>query len=164
MKTTIRPAEQSDLPAILDIINHAILHSTAHYAYEPETLEDLEKWWAQKQQKGMPVVVADMGEGVLAYGAYDQFRDRIGYRFCVEHSVYVAEGQQGKGLGSAILLHLIERAREDGMHTMIAGMDSANQGSYTFHHKHGFREIARFKEVGYKFDQWLDVIFMQLML
>ena len=164
MEFNLRPARKEDLPAILQIINHAIATTTAHYSYDPIPLEEHVQWYDRQMAANMPVLVADDGNRIIGYGSYNQFRDRIGYRFSVEHSVYVAEGCQGMGVGSALLKALIVQAKAEGRHTLIAGMDSANQGSVDFHKKHGFEEVARFREVGYKFGEWLDVIFMQLFL
>ena len=164
MEFNLRPARKEDLPAILQIINHAIATTTAHYSYDPIPLEEHAQWYDRQMAANMPVLVAEDGQRIIGYGSYNQFRDRIGYRFAVEHSVYVAEGCQGLGVGSALLKALIAQAKAEGRHTLIAGMDSANQGSVDFHKKHGFVEVARFREVGYKFGEWLDVIFMQLFL
>ena len=164
MEFTLRSATKADLPDILAIVNHAIATTTAHYAYAPIPLQEQQQWYDRQRAANMPVLVADDGSSVIGYGSYTQFRDRIGYRFSVEHSVYVADGCQGMGVGSALLKALIAQAKAEGRHTLIAGMDSANQGSVDFHKKHGFEEVARFREVGYKFGEWLDVIFMQLFL
>jgi phosphinothricin acetyltransferase len=164
MEIDIRPATPADLPAILDIINHSILTSTANYRYEPETLHDRETWFWDHQETGMPVIVAT-GEGrTIGFGAYGKFRDKVGYRFTVEHSVYIAEEFRGMGVGRQLLAELIRLAKSHGMHTMIAGIDTENQDSIEFHRKFGFVEVAHFKEIGFKFGRWLDVVFMQLFL
>lgn len=112
----------------------------------------------------MPVVVAESNGQVVGFGSYGIYRPWDAYRFSAEHSIYVTEGHQGKGIGGRILMELIAHARRQHFHTMIAGIDAANKGSYAFHQKHGFTEVGRLREVGYKFDQWLDLIFMQLFL
>jgi phosphinothricin acetyltransferase len=80
----------------------------------------------------------------------------------VEHSIYVHKDYQGRGIGKKLLEALITAAKEGGYHTMIAGIDASNQKSCDFHAKFGFVEAGRIKEVGYKFDKWLDLVFMQL--
>ena len=161
---TLRPATVADLPAILDIVNNIILTSTANYNYEPETLPEREAWLVSKQQSGMPVIAADDNGVCVGFGTYGQFRDKIGYRFTVEHSVYVAGSHRGQGVGNQLLTELIRLAKAQGMHSMIAGIDTQNEGSIVFHEKFGFEKVAHFREIGYKFDQWLDVVFLQLML
>lgn len=164
MSMQIRPADAADLPAILEIVNHIILTTTTNYSYEPETLADRQAWFRTKQAAGMPVLVAESGGQCIGFGTYGPFRDKIGYRYTVEHSVYVQESYQKMGVGRQLLEALIVRARGQGMHIMIAGIDTQNRASFAFHERMGFTQVAHFREVGYKFDQWLDLIFMQLYL
>jgi L-amino acid N-acyltransferase len=160
----IRNAAPRDLPAILEIINQTILTSTAIYDYEIRSLEEQTVWFEKMIENGMPVIVAEMDGEVIGYGSYAIFRPKIGYRFTVEHSIYLNEKSRGVGVGGKLLRSLIQRARESGVHTMIAGIDAANRGSIDFHKKYGFVEKGYLKEVGYKFDQWLDLVFMQLLV
>lgn len=162
MPLTIREATATDVPAILAIINHAIIHTTAVYDYEPRSLATQQAWFDQKQAAGMPVVVAEENGAVIGFGSYGIFRPWAGYRFSAEHSIYVAEPAQKKGVGRAMLTELIGRAKAQGFHTLIAGIDASNAGSQAFHRAFGFVEVGRFREVGYKFDTWLDLVFMQL--
>lgn len=161
---TIRPAQEADLPAILEIVNHIILTTTTYYSYDPETLEDRMDWFRKKQAARLPVIVAEYDGQAIGFGTYGSFRDRIGYRFTIEHSVYVHQNYHQMGIGRKLLDGLIQLAKKQGMHIMIAGIDSQNQGSVEFHRKMGFEPVAHFREVGFKFDQWLDLIFMQLWL
>jgi phosphinothricin acetyltransferase len=112
----------------------------------------------------MPVVVSEMNGTVVGYGTYGIFRPWDGYRYSIEHSMYVHNDSRGLGIGKLIMSELIKRATTEGYHTMIAGVDASNNGSYEFHKKLGFIEIGTFKEIGYKFNKWLDLIFMQLIL
>ena len=164
MDLIIRSAAPKDLPSLLDIINHEILNTSAIYDYEPRTLEDQKAWFEKMIEDGMPVIVAEREGKVIGYGSYNIFRPKIGYKFSVEHSIYLDEKSRGMGVGGKLLGSLIQRARESGLHTMIAGIDAANRGSIEFHKKYGFVEKGYLKEVGYKFDQWLDLVFMQLLL
>ncbi|MCF8257868.1 MAG: GNAT family N-acetyltransferase [Flavobacteriales bacterium] len=164
MNTRIRQAREADVAAILDITNHEILHSTVLYEYEPRSLETQMEWFHDKLAQGWPVLVAEVDETVVGFGTYGTFRQRIAYRFSVEHSVYVHKGHRGKSIGNALMVELICQARANGFHTMIAGIDSSNMGSVAFHRKFGFEVVGTFKEVGFKFDRWLDVLFMQLIL
>ena len=162
--TLIRPAEETDIPTILDIVNHIILTTTANYSYEPESLAERMDWFLKKRAANMPVIVAELEGAAIGFGTYGPFRDKTGYRFTVEHSVYVHQDYHGRGIGRQLLEALIGMARQQGMHMMIAGIDTQNQGSVLFHQKLGFEQVAHFREVGFKFDQWLDLIFMQLCL
>lgn len=164
MDIRIRPATASDLPGILDIVNHSILHTTANYNYAPQTLADQQLWYDEKLQKEYPVLVADARGKVAGFSTYGKFRERTGYRFTVEHSVYVAEGFGGKGTGRRLLEELIQIAKNQGYHTMIGGIDAANSGSIAFHKKLGFEECGAIREAGFKFDRWLDLLFVQLIL
>ena len=157
-------AETADIAAILDITNHEILNSTVLYEYEARSLEAQLAWFHDKQKQNWPVLVAELNGTVVGFGTYGKFRERIAYRFSVEHSVYVHKDHRGKAIGNALMVELIRLAKAEGYHTMIAGIDSTNMSSVEFHRKFGFEVVGTFKEVGYKFDRWLNVIFMQLIL
>ena len=164
MDLIIRNAAPKDLPAILEIINHAILTTTAIYDYDARTLEEQTAWFEKMINDGMPVIVAEHDKEVIGYGSYNIFRPKVGYRFSVEHSIYLNDKSRGIGVGGKLLGSLIQRARESGLHSMIGAIDAANRGSIEFHKKYGFIEKGYLREVGYKFDQWLDVVYMQLIL
>lgn len=157
----IRPATPADLPAILDIYNHAVLHTTATYDHTPVSLESRQVWFAERQAGGFPVLVG-VGDGgeVLGWASYGPFRPRLGYSRTVEHSVYLAPAAQGQGTGSQLLEALIAQATADGYHSMIGGVDGENDGSIRFHEGFGFRECGRLPQVGHKFGRWLDVVFL----
>ncbi|MXV50951.1 GNAT family N-acetyltransferase [Pedobacter sp. HMF7647] len=160
----IRNANPGDLDEILDIMNEAILHSTAIYDYDIKDKRFIESWFEGKQSEGYPVLVYERDGCVVAYCSYGIFRPKIGYQFSAEHSVYVHKDFHGNGIGKQLLTALIVEARNQNYHTMIAGIDAENKASIVFHEKFGFTEVGRIKEVGYKFEKWLDVVFMQLML
>ena len=160
----IRDAELRDLPIILDIMNDAVLNTTSIYDYGIRNNEFVENWFNKKQLDKMPVLVCEINNKTVAYGSYGIFRAWDAYKFSVEHSIYVHKDFRGQGTGKQLLMALIEKAKKDGYHTMIAGIDADNQNSFNFHKKLGFREVGKFKEVGFKFDRWLDLVFLQLML
>jgi L-amino acid N-acyltransferase YncA len=164
MNLKIRPAEYKDLEKILEIVNHSILHTTANYSYEVQNIEVQTKWFEDKKAKNLPVIVADLNGEVVGFGSYGQFREKIGYQYTVEHSVYVVDYVIGKGIGSKLLTELIRLAKEQGYHVMIGAIDADNAGSISFHEKFGFVATGTIREVGYKFDHWLDLVFMQLIL
>jgi len=160
----VRIAAESDLPAILEITNHEILNSTVLYEYEARSLSTQLAWFNEKREHGWPIIVAELGSKVVGFGTYGSFRTRPAYSKSVEHSVYVHTDHRGKAIGNALMVELIRLAKASDLHTMIAGIDSSNMSSVEFHRKFGFEVVGTFKEVGFKFDKWLDVVFMQLML
>ncbi|WP_163407230.1 GNAT family N-acetyltransferase [Flavobacterium ajazii] len=164
MNLKLRPAENKDLEKILEIVNHSILHTTANYSYDIQTIEVQTKWFEDKLVKNLPVIVADLDGEVVGFGSYGQFREKIGYQYTVEHSVYVVDHVIGKGIGSKLLTELISLAKKQGYHVMIGAIDADNAGSIAFHERFGFVTTGTIREVGYKFDHWLDLVFMQLIL
>ncbi len=164
MQIKIRPAIFSDLDTILEIVNHQILHSTSIYDYEPRDFEAQKKWFDDKLAHNIPVIVAELENTPIGFATYGTFREKVGYRFTVEHSVYVADEFIGKGAGKFLLAELIQLGIKQGYHTMIGVVDSENKGSILFHQKFGFEIVGTMKESGYKFDRWLNSVFMQLML
>jgi L-amino acid N-acyltransferase len=162
--STIRPATRADLPAILAIYNHAVRDTTAIWNWSEVDLDNREAWLAARLAQGYPVLVADRGEGALAYASFGDWRPYDGNRHTVEHSVYVAQTAQGRGLGLALLRQLVAEATALGKHVMLGGIDAANEPSLALHRKAGFVETARMPQVGRKFDRWLDLVFMQKML
>ena len=164
MKIKIRPAIFSDLDTILEIVNHQILNSTSNYDYEPHDFETQKSWFEKKLAENFPVIVAEFENAPIGYATYGTFREKIGYQYTVEHSVYVAQEFIGKGVGKLLLGELIKLAKEQGYHVMIGAIDADNSGSIGFHQKFGFKVVGTIREVGYKFDRWLDLVFMQLIL
>lgn len=166
MPLHIRLANESDLPAINAIYNHYVPISTTTYDIEPMSLETRQRWFAGREPIH-PVTVAydDVATyEILGWGSLHTFRNKPGYRFTVENSVYVHPDHQREGIGSALLLDQIARARALGLHAIVAGADAEQTASLALHYHHGFREAGRCPQVGRKFDRWLDVVFMQLTL
>jgi L-amino acid N-acyltransferase YncA len=163
MNLTIRAAATTDLPAINDIYNHYVLHSTCTYQEEPEPIESRRKWFEAHGERH-PVTVALLDDRIVGWGSLSPFHARSAYRETVENSVYVHHQMHRRGIGSLILQDLIERARAIGHHTIIAGIDGEQAASLAIHARFGFEKVAHLKEVGLKFGRRLDVIYMQLML
>jgi L-amino acid N-acyltransferase len=164
MKIQIRPYQTEDTQAILDIINYNILNSTALYDYKIRSFEQQQNILEEKIYKNFPVIVAELNGQVVGFGMYSEFRFREAYKFTVEHSVYVNKDFYGKSIGQQLLQELIALAKKQKLHTMIAVIDAENQGSVVFHEKFGFKTVGIIKESGFKFDRWLDSVFMQLIL
>jgi L-amino acid N-acyltransferase YncA len=158
----LRHAEPADLPAIQGIYAHHVLHGTGTFEDIPPSIEEMTQRWEQAQSRCWRWVVATDETGVLGYAYYSQFRDRIGYRFCAEDSIYVRDDVRGQGVGKALVTHLIEQATAAGFRQMIAVIgDSDNVGSIGVHASLGFRHCGLMRAVGLKFGRWLDVVTMQ---
>ena len=160
----IRDAGADDLPGLLAIYNEVIATSTAIYTERPVTLDDRVAWWNARVAQGYPVLVATDSTGVIGFASFGDFRAWPGYRFTVEHSVHVRDDRRGGGVGTALMRVLLVRAAALGKHVMIAGVDADNQASLQFHERLGFRRVAHFSQVGFKFDRWLDLVFLQRFL
>ncbi|HUA90192.1 MAG TPA: GNAT family N-acetyltransferase [Steroidobacteraceae bacterium] len=160
----IRDALEEDLPGLAQIYNEVIATSTAIYSSTPVTLEDRREWWRTRTAAGYPVLVARDAQGVAGFATFGDFRAWPGYRFTVEHSVHVRADGRGRGVGTLLMQALLPRAAALGKHVMIAGVDAANAASIRFHERLGFERCAHLREVGYKFDRWLDLVFLQRMI
>lgn len=164
MDFQIRLYQASDLEAIREIINDSILFSSNNYDYRAKTTEEVQMQMEKKLEDGFPILVGVINNRVCGFATYGKFRAKPGYNTTVEHSIYLTDSAQGKGLGTAMMKDLIQFARNKGIHVMIAGMDSQNLGSYRFHERLGFKEVARIPEVATKFEKWLTLVLMQLTL
>jgi phosphinothricin acetyltransferase len=160
---TVRHATENDIHAMLDIYNEIIENTTAVFQYDLHTLEMRKEWFAQKQKENYPVFVAEENNEAIGFSTFGQFRNWQAYKYSVENSVYVKADKRGKGIGKLLLQPLIDAAKQRQLHTIIAGIVADNEASIALHKQFGFVEVAHFKEVGYKFDKWLDLKFLQLM-
>jgi L-amino acid N-acyltransferase YncA len=161
MTVVVRPATDPDLPAILAIYNDAVRHTTAIWNDTLVDLDNRRAWHDARVRLGYPVLVGEEDGDVVAYGSFGDFRAFDGYRFTVEHSVYVAEASRRRGIASALIMALVERASALGKHVMVAGIAADNEASIGLHRRLGFVETGRMLEVGYKFGRWLDLVLMQ---
>jgi L-amino acid N-acyltransferase YncA len=163
MTHTIRDALLTDLPAVLDIYNDAVLNTTAIWNEQPVDLANREAWFAARQTQAYPILLAvDEANQVLGYSSFGDWRPFEGFRHTVEHSVYVRADQRGKGLGPLLIRALIERARACDKHMMVAAIESGNAASIALHARQGFISTGQMPQVGTKFGRWLDLTFMQL--
>jgi phosphinothricin acetyltransferase len=160
----IRPATTDDLPEILAIYNEVIANSTAVYTETPVSLADRQAWFEARRQQGFPVLVAGDAGDVLGFASFGDFRAWPCYRYSVEHSVHIRADARGRGLGAKLVEALLAEAQRLGKHVLIAGVDAANHASLRFHERLGFEPVGQFREVGYKFNRWLDLVFLQRMI
>lgn len=161
----IRAATEADIPGLLAIYNQVILTSTAIYHHTPLPLEDRLAWFRARRAAGHPVLVAEDAKGIAGYSSFGDWRGSWpGYRHTVEHSVHVRDDTRGQGLGRALVEALFAPARAMDMHVMLGGVDAENEASLRFHAGLGFEKVAHFRQVGRKFDLWLDLVFVQKIL
>lgn len=161
----IRDATEQDLPAIRDIYNDAVLNTTSIWNDKQVDLANRQAWYDARRAQLYPILVlVDASDTVLGYASYGDWRAFEGYRYTVEHSVYVRHDQRGRGLGPQLMEALIQRAREGGKHVMVAAIESGNAASVRLHERLGFTVTGQMPQVGVKFGRWLDLTFMQLLL
>jgi phosphinothricin acetyltransferase len=150
---------------ILAIFNDAILNSTALYDYKPRTPEMMTGWFEAKRKGSFPVIGATTeGGGLMGFASYGTFRAWPAYKYTVEHSVYVAAGFRGQGVGKRLLQEVIDAARGQNYHVLVGGIDSQNAVSIHLHERFGFMHAGTIRQAGFKFGRWLDLAFYQLIL
>jgi phosphinothricin acetyltransferase len=149
----------------LAIFNDAIANSTALYEYKPRTMETMKAWFATKEAHRFPVIGAiDESGALMGFASYGTFRAFPANKYTVEHSVYVEKLHRGKGVSVALLQAVIAKAREANLHTLIGGIDAANEVSIALHKKMGFEHAGTIRHAAFKFGRWLDLAFYQLIL
>jgi L-amino acid N-acyltransferase len=160
----VRDAAEADAGGILRIYNDAVANTTAIWNDQLSSLEQRSAWLTERRRSGYPVLVAAEGAQIFGYASFGDFRPWDGYRYTVEHSVYVDGGSRRRGVGHALMDELIARAGAMKKHVMIAGIEATNEPSLQLHARLGFDKVGHLRSVGRKFNRWLDLVFMQLML
>jgi len=159
----VRDADTTHIGGIVAIYNDAVENTTAIWNEKTVDAANRAAWLAERQRVGYPVLVAIDAEGTVAgYASFGDWRAFDGYRHTVEHSVYVRQDCRGAGIGKALMVALIERARAIGKHVLVAAIEAGNTGSIALHKKLGFEQVGLLSEVGTKFGVWLDLVFLQL--
>lgn len=153
------------LPSIMAIFNDAIIHSTALWEYNPRTLETITAWYEAKTRGNFPVIGIENNEGeFMGFASYGVFRNWPGYKYSVEHSVYVDARFHGKGIGTLLMQELIRLAQSQNYHTMIGAIDASNEASMALHRRLGFEYCGTIRQAGFKFGHWLDMVLYQRIL
>lgn len=160
----IQPAAQADLPAILQIYNHAVVNTTAIWNDHLSDLEGRQTWLQQRVDSGFPVLAAHLDSVCVGYATYGHFRPNDGYKHSRELSVYVDVAHRGHGIASQLMQALEAHACADDVHVLVGGIEAGNEASIALHKKHGFKQTAHLEQVGRKFDRWLDLVLMQKVL
>lgn len=158
---TIRSAALADVEAILTISNWAAAHTPANFAIEPEKLEDWQASWRATHER-FGWLVAEAGGQVVGFAKSSPWKGRCAYAFAVEVSVYVADGWHRRGIGRALYGRLLPSLATAGFRTILAGITLPNEASVALHESFGFRQVALFERIGWKFERWHDVGYWQM--
>jgi L-amino acid N-acyltransferase YncA len=161
---TIRLATEDDLDAIRAIYNYYVTYSTCTYQIKLETADERLAWFRDRNFATHPATVAEAESEVVGWAALSPWKSRCGYSLSAEASVYVHHEHHRQGIGKAILLDLIERAKTTKLHTIIGGASTDQSASLALQVALGFVPVGTFRQTGRKFDRWLDVTYTQLML
>lgn len=157
----VRPAQPSDAAAVAEIYTHHVAHGTASFdtvrRSEADTLAKIKEC----DDHRWPFLVAEADGAVVGYAYATQFRDRPAYASTCENSIYVSPRHVGRGIGTKLLKALIDAAESSGFRQMIAVIGGAEPASVALHAKAGFSETGRMRSVGWKFNKWLDSLYMQ---
>lgn len=158
----VRAAAQGDVPAIQAIYAHHVLHGLASFEEVPPDAAEMRRRYDEITGMGLPYLAAVDGREILGYGYCSLYRTRSAYRYALEDSVYVREGQQGKGIGSRLLGELLRSCGGLGYRQVIAVIgDSGNAASIALHARHGFLRVGTLRSTGWKFGRWVDSVLMQ---
>jgi L-amino acid N-acyltransferase YncA len=159
---SIRPATPADIPTITGIYAHCVRTGTASFELDPPDEDEMMRRMRALLDGGFPYAVAEIGATLVGYAYAGPYRTRPGYRFTVEDSIYIDPGAQGRGVGRALLDRLIAESTSSGFRLMVAVIgDSAQAPSIALHRAAGFEMVGTFKNIGFKFDRWLDSVLMQ---
>lgn len=152
----VRPAGAGDLPRIREIYNHEVLNGVATFDTEPRTAEDRAVWFRQFGPE-RPLLVHQSAEGeVTGFAYYLQYRPKDGYSQTMECTIYIAPEHHRRGIGRLLYGELIARARQNGVHCLMAVLAGENLGSEVLHRKCGFEFVGHYREVGFKFGRRVD--------
>ncbi len=160
----IRDVTEADLPGVFAIYNAEVLTGTATWDLEPRTEAEQLAWLDEHSAPYCAIVAVEGAGEVIGYGSLSRYRERPGYRFTVEDTVYVRPDRQRQGVGRALLVELVRRGKAGGYHAMLGRISGDNPASVGLHQALGFTEAGVERAVGFKFDQWLDVVTVELLL
>lgn len=159
----IRPASVADAPVICSIYNHYLLNTW--FTFEEEAVGEGEmSGRIQEVTATFPWVVLQDRDEVVGYACANRWKSRCAYRYSAESTVYLRPDCIGRGFGRQLYESLIAKLRDAGMHSVIGGIALPNDGSQHLHEKIGFRKVAHFEQVGWKFNRWIDVGYWELIL
>jgi phosphinothricin acetyltransferase len=157
----IRAATAADAGAIAAIYNYYITDTIVTFEEEPLGADEIERRIGHVQSAGLPWLVAEENGEILGYAYATPWKERIGYRFSVETTVYLARDCTGRGIGSLLYAELFHLLEASGIHSAIGGVALPNDASVALHEKFGMRKVAEFEKIGIKFDRWINVGYWQ---
>lgn len=160
----LRAVADADFPPIAELTNFYIATSPIHFGIDPVTPAELRDAWWPKRDRYPFLVASDADGGFLGYAKAGVWRDRMAYKWTAEVGIYVERHNQRRGVGRALYARLIELCRDRGFHSLVGGITLPNEPSVRLHEALGFRKAGHFERAGWKFGQWHDVGFWQLML
>ena len=159
---SVRASTLADIPAITQIYRHHVLHGTGSFETEPPDPAEMTRRRDEVLGRHLPYLVAEDDGQIVGYAYANWFKARPAYRFSAEDSIYVANGQHGKGLGRLLMAALIDACEQAGVRKLIAVIgDSGNHGSVGVHTAAGFVHVGTLQSVGWKFGRWLDIVMME---
>ena len=161
---SIRLAAVGDAEAIRTIYNYEVEHTVATFDLVPRALTEQQQWLSARSGAFAAVVAVDVDDAVVGFGSLSPYKDRPGYRTSVEDSVYVHRDHQGHGIGKLIVHELLNVARISGFHAVFARIAASSEASRALHASCGFDVVGIEREVGRKFNRWLDVALMEILL
>lgn len=158
----ILPATIDDIKTIHQIYADSVLNETASWEYDPPSLDEFTKRYDNIIGENFPYLVAKLNGEIAGFAYANHYRARIGYRFCVENSIYVSPQFKRCGIATKLMQQLILECKNKGFKYIIAVIgDSENIGSIELHQKLGFKQVGHLPSIGFKFDKWLDSVIMQ---
>lgn len=163
MNILIRNAKEEDLEELTYIYNWAVENTTASFDLKPQSVDKRREWFLHYGED-YPLIVAELEGKVVGYSSLSKFREKEGYKKTVEISLYISPEYQNMGIGKLLLEKIIEQGKNRGFHVIVAGITAGNEVSVKLHERFGFKFCARFNEVAYKFEKWLDCLFYQLII
>jgi L-amino acid N-acyltransferase YncA len=159
--STIRAATVADATSIAEIYNHYITKTVVSFEEEAVPPGEMARRMAGVWSASLPWLVAEVGGQVAGYAYAGKWNGRCAYKLSAEITVYLDPSHTGRGIGSRLYDELFSILRQRGMHVVIGGIALPNEASVALHEKFGLEKVAHFKEVGYKFDRWIDVGYWQ---
>ncbi len=159
----IRLATVADAARIAEIYNHEVVNTVSTFDLVPRSLADQERW-IEDRSGAFSAIVAEGPDGVLGFAALSRYKERAAYNTTVEDSVYVDRTAHGRGVGTLLLQRVCEIAEESGFHSVVARIEASGTASRALHAACGFEFVGIERQVGRKFNRWLDVAVMQLVL
>lgn len=160
----VRPATAADAEAVAVIYNHYVAHTIVTFEEEAVAAAEMARRMEEVRADALPWLVAERDGAVVGYAYATKWRVRRAYRFSAEVTVYLAPGQEGRGLGSLLYTRLLADLRARDVHAVMGGIALPNDASIALHEKLGFHKVAHFEQTGFKFNRWIDVGYWERIL